>query len=263
MGITLGTVRQLIRGYKDNNPFGSALTFGVHGVDCTYDELVLEFSKENYRYVKLEESEIKDDNITQFGTTVHQNTFFKMLGFSNVDSLDAFDNEMPTYVVDLNNPIEDDRLLNKYDAIFDFGTSEHCFNLPQVLRNITDILKVGGSIIQSLPINNWINHGYYQISPVLLYDFYAANGFENLNHTIIFQIMKDGKYAEEYNIDNIECSMRFEMPHRSAILFTANKKVAMKKHVNPIQGYYRQTFGNEKLAHYEKQRKEIKVNRIV
>ena len=63
-----------------------------------------------------------------------------------------------------------------YDLVIDPGTSEHCFNIPQALVNLADAVKVGGCISQALPMAMF-NHGYWNVNPVALIDFYEANGF--------------------------------------------------------------------------------------
>jgi len=69
------------------------------------------------------------------------------------------------------------QLLGQYDLVIDPGTSEHCFNIPQALVNLADAVKVGGCISQALPMAMF-NHGYWNVNPVALIDFYEANGFK-------------------------------------------------------------------------------------
>ena len=83
-------------------------------------------------------------------------------------------------VVDLNenwmNETLRNRDLGQYDLVIDPGTSEHCFNIPQALVNLADAVKVGGVISQALPMAMF-NHGYWNVNPVALIDFYELNGF--------------------------------------------------------------------------------------
>lgn len=67
-------------------------------------------------------------------------------------------------------------IFDKYDLVIDPGTSEHCFNIPQALVNLADAVKVGGVISQALPMAMF-NHGYWNVNPVALIDFYELNGF--------------------------------------------------------------------------------------
>jgi len=41
-------------------------------------------------------------------------------------------------------------------------------------------LAVGGVIVQSVAFGNRIDHGFYQVSPDFLLDYYEANGYEIL-----------------------------------------------------------------------------------
>jgi len=115
-------------------------------------------------------------------------TFFSALGFDTVHSCDVSDCDASTFNFDLNLEVPD-HFHNKYDVIIDSGTVEHIFNLPQVLRNIHLMLKPNGRVIfMATPTNNYVDHGYYMFSPVLLYEYYLANRYEIhssfiINHT--------------------------------------------------------------------------------
>jgi hypothetical protein len=100
-----------------------------------------------------------------------------ILNSKKMDSLDFSDYEGANIVHDLNLPIQDN-LIHRYDTVIDFGTTEHIFNVPQVLDNCSNLIKVGGKIIHILPSNNFNGHGFYQFSPELFYSYYSeANGF--------------------------------------------------------------------------------------
>jgi hypothetical protein len=100
-----------------------------------------------------------------------------ILSSKKMDSLDFSVYEGANIVHDLNLPIQDN-LMHHYDTVIDFGTTEHIFNVPQVLDNCSKLIKVGGKIIHILPSNNFNGHGFYQFSPELFYSYYSkANGF--------------------------------------------------------------------------------------
>ena len=102
--------------------------------------------------------------------------FFKWLGFSSVRSLDYSPYEGADLLLDLNKeaPLKLHELAN---VIYDGGTLEHVFNLPQALKNIHSMLKIGGSVIHVLPSHNHVDHGFYMFSPMALYQWYEANGY--------------------------------------------------------------------------------------
>lgn len=107
--------------------------------------------------------------------------FFQSLGFDSVDSLDFSDFEGASIIHDLSKPVGDD-LAARFDVIYDGGTCEHVFELPTAYRNIDRMLRPGGVLIGHSPCNNWINHGFYQISPEMVYGFWQkAMGYEVLD----------------------------------------------------------------------------------
>jgi SAM-dependent methyltransferase len=111
-------------------------------------------------------------------------TLFQTLGFSTVHSLDVSDYEGATHVHDLNRPVPD-ALCGRYDAVYDGGTLEHVFDLPESLRNVHRLLKPGGLAIHHAPSHNHVDHGFYMFSPTLFHDWYRANGYEIVRSQVI------------------------------------------------------------------------------
>jgi len=104
--------------------------------------------------------------------------FFDGLGYAGQESIDASDFEGATHIVDLNADGVPSHLRERFDVICNNGTLEHIFHVPNVLRNIGTMLKAGGSVIHVAPSNNHMDHGFYQFSPTLFFDYYGANGFD-------------------------------------------------------------------------------------
>lgn len=103
--------------------------------------------------------------------------FFGRMGFPVVDSLDITADEGASIVHDLNTPIGED-LEQQFDCVYDGGTLEHVFDVKTNLFNIHNMLRGGGAIVHAVPVNNWVNHGFFQVSPALLTGFYDENGYE-------------------------------------------------------------------------------------
>ncbi len=103
---------------------------------------------------------------------------FRALGFSHIDSMDYAGYEGATILHDLNDPEPPEELVDRFDVIFDRGTSEHVFHLPNLMSSLVKMTKVGGRIIHFSPSSNHIDHGFYMFSPTLFHDYYQANGFE-------------------------------------------------------------------------------------
>ena len=104
--------------------------------------------------------------------------FFALLG-STLDCVDVHASRGTERIVDLNEPAD----LGEYDLVIDPGTTEHCFNIGQAMKNAASAVKAGGRIYHSPPMN-MMNHGFYNVCPTMLWDFYTQNGWllEALQH---------------------------------------------------------------------------------
>jgi SAM-dependent methyltransferase len=105
-------------------------------------------------------------------------TLLSHLGATSVDSIDASSYEGATIVHDLNKPLPAD-LSEQFDSVIDFGTIEHVFDVPQVLRTYASLVRDGGIILIATQADGCCGHGFYQFSPELFYRFFATErGFE-------------------------------------------------------------------------------------
>lgn len=111
-------------------------------------------------------------------------------------------------LLDLNEPHD----LGQYDLVIDPGTTEHCFNIGQAVMNGARAVKPGGRIYHSLPMT-MINHGFYNVCPTMLWDFYAQNGWEielyevrNQASNTAVQIAEKGAHARRVTV-SMECGM--------------------------------------------------------
>jgi hypothetical protein len=259
MGITRGTISLLAMSIKSSNLTGDAITFGVQGVDANLKLAKQKIKAAGYECSVIGDDDVVIDNITQYGDTIHQMTLFKMLGFKDIHSIDYFPDENPTFTLDLNKPIPSE-LNEKYDLVFDGGTTEHCFNVPQVMRNAVNLLKsedkdgTAGMIIHYLPMNKSIDHGFYQFSPTLFFDYYAANGFEDMQMKIHFQNAIQEKY---FIYDPLkDKALPFSFGYDSVyIFFSARKKKSLPEAIYPIQMMYRRGFGDLKGVGKKEQKK--------
>jgi len=115
---------------------------------------------------------------------------FSTMGFSQIRSMDASSYEGADHVHDLNLLSPPEELLEACDCIFDGGTVEHVFHVPNALANIFSLLRVGGRIIHIAPSSNHIDHGFYMFSPTFFWDYYRANGYE-INVCEVFRYTTD------------------------------------------------------------------------
>lgn len=183
MGLGLRNIRLLARELRGSQRRGRILTFGVQGVEGDYDLVAHELKKLNYPFVPLDTT-TTDEN-TQFARSLHCSEFMKMLGYDEWESIDAWPEEGAGIIHNLNDPVPS-HMHGRYDMIFDFGTTEHIFNVPQVLQNIHKMLKPSGSIVHILPSSGHMGHGFYQFCPSLFKTFYTSNKYADVRLFFLF-----------------------------------------------------------------------------
>jgi hypothetical protein len=165
---------------------------------------------------------------------------FQTLGAQRVDSMDASAYEGATVIHDLNRPIPD-TLKQRYTCVIDFGTMEHVFNFPTALQNATDLLEVGGSFLSATVANNFLGHGFYQLSPELFMQYLPANGFTDVEVFLVphrefpylFRVADPRRIKDRVELVNAE-------PVMMCVL--ARKAEHREEAVIPIQSSYADQF---------------------
>jgi SAM-dependent methyltransferase len=137
--------------------------------------------------------------------------FLRLLGARTVASLDASPFEGASLVHDMNLPI-DDSLRERFTLVYDGGSLEHIFNVPQALRNCMEMLREGGTFVQHSPANNFMGHGFYQFSPELVYQVFSkSNGFE----VVALLLQENVRGGRWYTVANpAEVGKRVQMTNR-------------------------------------------------
>lgn len=92
-------------------------------------------------------------------------------GATAFDVVDVIAHKGFERIVDLNQPQEWPR---RYGLVINPGTLEHCFNLGQAWANAWRALAPGGAILHVCPAT-MLNHGFWNICPVAIEDWCAAN----------------------------------------------------------------------------------------
>jgi len=243
MGYPKSTLQLLVRGLKDETCSGKVLTFGRNGLDAGYKDLLKIFRLESKEPRPVPEAERIHDPLTQFGDSIHQDVFFKMLGYSEVHSVDYYANEKPTFTLDLNLPVPDS-MESQYDLVSDSGTMEHCFNVKEVLFNTVRLVRAGGYVCITTPMSGFVNHGFYSFSPTLFFDFFGQNGFERMRLDILRDCGNNLRDAKRYDYDPATAEVMGDLFPKSLIFFLGRKKTPAVMRM-PIQNYYRVQFGGE------------------
>ncbi len=172
MGVNYESARLLIHARSMGISFGRTLTLGRQNLFATAWDLVdmLKASGDNVTLAEVEAFKRASDGYCE--------GFFKHLGATVVESMDAADYEGATHIHDLNEPFPVE-WHQCYDTVYDGGTLEHVFNFPTAIRNSMEALALGGHFICKTPVNNQMGHGFFQFSPELYYQVFSPqNGFE-------------------------------------------------------------------------------------
>ena len=181
MGIDRSSLNAILLSYKYIKNKTNLLTLGRQQIH-TFKELNIDIQNK----YNIDLSQIIYGNWCE--------NFFQSIGFENVDSIDNSNYERAKYIHNLNYPILEE-FKNKYDYIYDGGTTEHIFNIPQVFENIIDMLNIDGLFVSVTCNNNFSGHGMYQFSPELyLSCFTQKYGME----IIKLYIGENGKTNDEW-----------------------------------------------------------------
>ena len=134
--------------------------------------------------------------------------FFDAIG-AKLDCVDIHPSRGVERVVDLNYPCD----LGSYDLVLDAGTIEHCFNIAQAIINAAQAVGPGGHVFHGPPMT-MLNHGFYNINPTLLYDFYEQNGW---TVELLIGVTRDGRFK-------VPVAKRFVGPSEAALYCIARRE---------------------------------------
>jgi len=197
----------------------SLLTIGKQGISFTVNELKAWAKQSDFT---LDESHLVA-SVTE-KRLLTDNELFRSLGFLSVDSMDISEYEGASIICNLNYDISD-KLYNRFDVIFDGGSTEHMFNVPKAFENYNKMLKVGGFLIHSLPSTGCLDHGFYMFSPTLLYDYYSQNRWEIVDFYMITVPYESYSPWTIYKYDEPGPSLEdIEFCGRWGIFFNARKR---------------------------------------
>ena len=236
-----------------NYYFGkSLLMLGKLDVNMTYNEFTYICNKRHFNYLEQDYNEGKIDSVTMF----------KMMGFSLVHSLDVSDYEGAEIIFDLNNRDLPQSLINAYDYIYDGGTLEHVFDIAGALISTSKMLKEGGIIIHDLPAHNWLDHGFYCISPTLLIDYYNVNRFSIMTSYML------GKMPGKEDIISADCRYNnnekfitdYINDEKVIVICIAKKTMFSSESKIPTQGFY---YVLERNRAYGKIDKDVIIKKLI
>ena len=249
MGINRACVRLLLNEAR-RCPFeGSLLELGKQDIYFTQEKLKKLAEMHKVKLKNLNKTKTSKEEDFKEIKYIDDVFLFKALGFNDIESIDNSGYESADIILDLNKPVPKE-LHGKYDTIIDGGTLEHIFHLPNVLKNIHDMLKVGGRIIHIVPSASFyfIDHGLYMFSPTLFNDYYMSNKYSIEKSYVLtfdkFRMSEGFHNVYQYDRTLIEYLTRSN-GNSAGIFFVATKNKESTSDVIPQQGMYVEKWSRE------------------
>ena len=103
--------------------------------------------------------------------------FYDLLGVEDVVQLDL-NGDHGALPLDLNEPIEDPGLLDRFDLVSDYGNNEHVFNVAEAYRSMHRVTRRGGLIV--IVQARYGGNGYFLFDAPFFEEVAAANRYEIL-----------------------------------------------------------------------------------
>jgi len=141
---------------KNDGDKANILTLGRQQIHISTNDINHLLCKYNFS------SLVNKYNVYDYSENLFRNLYEEKCKYIYVDSMDNSDYEGASIIHNLNNPFNSSK---KYQYIYDGGTIEHIFNIPQVIENIIDMLDINGLFVSITCNNNFSGHGIYQFSP--------------------------------------------------------------------------------------------------
>lgn len=188
---------------------------------------------------------------------IDDHTLFRMMGFSEVASVDLSSYERAEFIADLNQPFPEE-LRDRFDVVFDAGTLQHVYDIPEAMANIHRAVRVGGRIIIGMAAShNHVDHGFYMFSPTLFYDYFVANHYEidvarafEFTHTWLSGRLYTSRWrVYDYVPGCLDHLSYGGFGHRQVgLFFVATRRPDSTGDAVPQQSYFQRVWANPSIA---------------
>jgi hypothetical protein len=231
MGVDLNCAQLLIRANKNGASFGRIATLGRQGLHANRPALISILRNAGY--------ELSVDRVRKLldPTNGYSESFFGLLGATQITAIDAKGYEGAQIIHDMNRPIPDS-LVSCFDVVFDGGTLEHVFDFPTAIRNAGQMVVPKGLFISVTMANNFSGHGFYQFSPELYYRLLCEENGYAIESCIIWEEIQGARF---YHVpDPASVRTRIELTSRSGTyLFVQARRVgSLSRDYIPQQSDY-------------------------
>lgn len=218
---------------------------------------VVEWGNQRFKYNKGTIDHINSSyNLNIPHTIKYVWEYYENFGFDEYVAIDV-NTELKAIAMDLNYILVDEyNYAEQFDLVTNNGTGEHIFDQRTVFENMHNLCKVGGIMLNVLPLSPWVNHGFYNYNPVLFRDIVTSNQYEwcaflvgRNSGEIVYDIPTDinswGFYDQSppknpmSQMESvIEKTQKYNSTFTNISIVTAYKKIKEDKFKIPMQGRY-------------------------
>ena len=146
--------------------------------------------------------------------------------------------------LDLNGPVD---LGRKFDIVMNIGTLEHVFNVAQGFKTVHDHTRPGGFMLHGMPFTGWIEHGFYNFNPTIIWDLAASNGYRV--EMFIYSEIKPPKMVHLTEREQVRKMAKNRQIGENAMLYAVLRRPEEEKPFQlPMQGFYAESISPEAKA---------------
>lgn len=120
-----------------------------------------------------------------------QKALYSLFGLHEYHAIDFY-NPAADFDRDLNHPVD---LGRTWSVVSNFGTAEHCFNIGACFDTVHRLTAPGGLMLHVLPAMGDLDHGFYNVNPMLYGRLAYANGYE----------VVDVRYVDHLHLRCLHC----------------------------------------------------------
>lgn len=180
MGISVTLLSRILHLHEQGllPPGASIMELGAQQLYCRRKEAFLRtfIAKMAARNPAVKLDQFSDAELRTLADGGFMSTLVKACGMQYA-AIDIFEGD-GTIVFDLNREVPAPNMLNRYDLVTNFGTTEHVINQYLSLKTIHEITRPGGLIYHQLPLSGYYTHGYFSYTPLLFSQLAQANQYD-------------------------------------------------------------------------------------
>lgn len=171
---------------------------------------------------------------------IYWETFLRPASMTAID----FHGTEKALQLDLNGPID---LGRRFDIVMNIGTLEHVFNVAQGFKTVHDHTRPGGFMLHGMPFTGWVEHGFYNFNPTIIWDLAASNDYRI--EMFVYSEIKPAKIVQLTEREQVlKMAKNREIGENSMIYVLLRRPDEEKPFQIPMQGFYARSISQEANA---------------